>query len=179
LSNESMEGNGVGDAVLTQAAQLEQLLPVVMRQLFTADPAHPVTDLPFGQFRLCVLLHQRGRRTMSQLGDDLGISVSAVTQMADRLERAGLVERVAEATGDRRTRYLQLTPQGEQLMESRMAQRLERAEEALRLLAPDERLVVLNALEVLREVSRKLSKMSRAQDLPPAASETDLAASGV
>src|SRR5262249_23503371 len=108
--------------------------------------------------------------------DELGISVSAVTQMADRLERAGLVERVAEANGDRRTRYLQLTLHGQQLMESRLALRLERAEEVLRLLAPDERLAVLSALEVLRDVSRKIS---RDQDLPSAAAESDLAASGV
>src|SRR5690349_24792691 len=87
LSIDPIDGEALDDAVLDQAAQLEQLLPVVMRQLFTADPAHPVTDLPFGQFRLCVLLHQRGKRTMSHLGDELGISVSAVTQMADRLER--------------------------------------------------------------------------------------------
>jgi DNA-binding MarR family transcriptional regulator len=144
-----------------------------MRQLFTTDPTHPVTDLPFGQYRLCVLLHQKGQRTMSQLGDELGISVSAVTQMADRLERSGLVERVAEMNGDRRTRYLHLTPQGRQLMESRMAQRLERAEEALRLLAPEERQVVLGALEILREVSRKIN---RPLETPPATAEADIAA---
>jgi DNA-binding MarR family transcriptional regulator len=176
LSIDPIDGEALDDAVLDQAAQLEQLLPVVMRQLFTADPAHPVTDLPFGQFRLCVLLHQRGKRTMSHLGDELGISVSAVTQMADRLERAGLVERIADTNGDRRTRYLQLTSDGQRLMESRMAQRLERAEEALRLLAPDERRAVLNALEVLREVTRKIS---RAQDAPSAAAEPDLAPSAV
>ena len=45
---------------------------------------------------------------MSSLGRELGVSLSAITQIADRLERAGLVTRVAKG-GDRRVRRLELT----------------------------------------------------------------------
>jgi DNA-binding MarR family transcriptional regulator len=139
-----------------QAAELERLMPIVSRQLFSTDPTHPIADLPLGQFRLCTLLHKEGRRTMSQIGEDLGISVSAVTQMADRLERAGLVERTSDTTGDRRNRYLRLTPHGRTLMQSRTTQRLERTTEALKQLNTEERTVLLQMLDKLRVVTRGL-----------------------
>ncbi|MDX1934034.1 MAG: MarR family transcriptional regulator [Capsulimonadales bacterium] len=139
-----------------QAAELERLLPIISRQLFSTDPAHPIADLPLGQFRLCTLLHKEGRRTMSQIGEDLGISVSAVTQMADRLERAGLVERTSDTTGDRRNRYLRLTLHGRSLMQSRTAQRLERTTEALRQMTVEERARLIEILDKLRAVTRGL-----------------------
>ena len=55
---------------------------------------------------------------MSALSRDLGVSLSAMTQIADRLERASLVKRIAEGN-DRRVRCLRLTPRGESIMQRR------------------------------------------------------------
>jgi DNA-binding MarR family transcriptional regulator len=85
------------DEIELQAAEIEQLLPGLARRLFAVDPDHPLADLPVAQLRVCGLLFQRGARTMSQVGEELSISLSAVTQLADRLERAGLVARTAES----------------------------------------------------------------------------------
>ncbi len=139
------------DEIELQAAQIEQLLPGLARRLFAVDPDHPLADLPVAQLRACSLLFQRGARTMSQVGEDLSISLSAVTQLADRLERAGLVARTSEnAPGcDRRTKRLCLTPRGETLMHSRRAARLRRTEQALRHLPAQSRQAVLSALETL------------------------------
>jgi MarR family transcriptional regulator, organic hydroperoxide resistance regulator len=151
----------IPDPVLSaQASRLESGLPAVMRSLFWTDPSHPLAELPLGQFRLCILLFREGRRTMSQVGEDLNISVSAVTQMADRLERVGLVERLSDSGGDRRTRYLQLTASGLELMQERSAMRHARAEAALRLLTPEQRETILDALDTLRTVSRSLGSAS-------------------
>ncbi len=143
------------DEIELQAAHLEQLLPSLARRLFTVEPDHPLADLPVAQLRVCSLLLQRGARTMSQVGDELSISLSAVTQLADRLERAGLVARVAERSpgGDRRTKRLCLTPRGETLMISRRALRLARTEAALRHLPAASRRAVLDALETLLEAA--------------------------
>lgn len=147
-------GPSMGDLDLwEQAIELERMLPIVIRQIFTTDPDHATSELPFGQFRLCMLLHQEGSRTMSQIGDDLGISVSAVTQMADRLERAGIVERQAATGGDKRVRTLRLSKSGLEMMDTRMEFRLQRAHEVLKLLAPEERLAALNLLDRLRHLS--------------------------
>ena len=140
-----------------QAYELEHLLPAVMRHTFTLDPTHPLSEMPFGQFRLCTLLFREGKRTMSQVSEDLSISVSAVTQMADRLEKAGMVERVSDCGGDRRTRFLQLTDHGKTLMETRQERRITRATAILRLLSEDERREILSALDKLRAVGRTVA----------------------
>lgn len=139
-------------ALLEQASELEHLLPALVRLLLTLDPAHPLADLPVAQLRLCTLL-QNQPRSMSALGEELGISVSAVTQIADRLERTDLVERVAEAD-DRRQKSLRLTPHGAAMMRLRRETRTRRAAEALSQMPPEERGAALHALRALLDASR-------------------------
>jgi DNA-binding MarR family transcriptional regulator len=134
-----------------QAAELECLLPKLMRRLFQLQSDHPVSELPLAQLRLCTIL-QGGPRSMTMLGEELAISVSAVTQIADRLERAGLVERVAEAD-DRRMKLLRLTECGAKLMCDRREMRVRRVCDVLEQLAPDERAGALRALRALLDAS--------------------------
>lgn len=150
----------MNDTLLDQASQLECLLPALMRRLFTLEPGHPVTELPLAQLRVCIVL-QAGPRTMSALGEELGISVSAITQIADRLERAGFVERVAEAD-DRRMKRLQLTSHGAGMMGARRERRVRRAAEALDRMPPETRAAVLRALHALLDAS-----VATAPDIPP------------
>jgi DNA-binding MarR family transcriptional regulator len=142
--------------------RLEELLPTLNRHVLGTPSDHPIAALPLAQLRLCTLLLREGRRTMSQIGDDLGISVSAVTQMADRLGKAGMVERVAETGGDRRTRHLQLTPHGAGLMTSRRASRIARAASILSTLEPAQRQEVVDALVTLLEASRVFPDLTAA-----------------
>jgi DNA-binding MarR family transcriptional regulator len=139
------------DTLLDQAAQLECLLPLLARRLFTLDPSHPAMDLPVAQLRVCTIL-QAGPRAMSAISEELGISISAITQIADRLERAGFVERVTEPD-DRRMKRLQLTPHGAEVMRSRREQRVRRVADALAQLPPAAREAVLAALQALVEAS--------------------------
>lgn len=89
---------------------------------------------------------------MSALSQELGISFSATTQIADRLERAGLVERVAKE-GDRRVKNLRLTASGAAMMESRRKTRVRRVEEVLEQLPPEMRQTVLQALNQLLQAA--------------------------
>ena len=66
-----------------QAADLTDLLPRLMRAMFTLDDSDPTMELPVAQLRVCTLLDP-GPRTISDLAKELGITVSAVTQLADR-----------------------------------------------------------------------------------------------
>src|SRR5438552_15134127 len=100
-----------------------------MRRLFTLDPSHPANDLPLAQLRVCTIL-QSGPRTVSAIVEELRISVSAATQIADRLERSGLVERVAEPDV-RRMHQVQLTVHGTEGMRSRRETRVHGAATAL------------------------------------------------
>jgi DNA-binding MarR family transcriptional regulator len=79
-----------------QAEKLECLLPRLMRRLFTLEIDHPAMELPLAQLRMSLIL-QGGPRSISSLSEEMSISVSATTQIADRLERAGMVARVSDA----------------------------------------------------------------------------------
>lgn len=134
-----------------QAAALERLFPEIHRRLFALEPGHPVTEMPLPQLRVFVMLGD-GPLPLSVIGRGLGISPSTVTQVADRLERAGLVERVAQA-GDRRVKRLQLTARGEGLARERRSRRVARVREALSRLPDGCREDILHSLKALVEAS--------------------------
>lgn len=135
------------DILIGQAKSLVATLPRVMRRMFTLQCDAPAMELPVAQLRVCAVLHD-GPRNMSVIGKELGISLSAVTQLADRLERAEMVERLAEPE-DRRVRCLQLTPHGIEVMRLRKERRLRQALNVMEKLTPEQREAVLAALETL------------------------------
>jgi DNA-binding MarR family transcriptional regulator len=132
------------ETLYEQAIEIEQLLPKIMRRLYTVEPDHPTNELPLAQLRVCSIL-RTGSRTLSAISDELGISVSATTQIADRLERSGLVERIV-GVDDRRMKYLRLTPLGMEIMRTRHEVRVQRTLAALRHLTPEMRHAMLEAI---------------------------------
>jgi DNA-binding MarR family transcriptional regulator len=106
-----------------QAKEAASLLLTLTRELFAPDN-DMVEELPLAQLRVCGILYG-GPRSMSSLSRELGVSFSAMTQIADRLERARLVKRVA-GEADRRVRCLQLTRRGQNIMRLREEARVRR-----------------------------------------------------
>jgi DNA-binding MarR family transcriptional regulator len=141
-----------------QAGKLEQVLPEIARRLFTLAPEHPVSELPIGQVRVCSIL-LNGPLTLSAIGEILSISSSAMTQIADRLERSGYVARTMEAD-DRRVRLLGLTPLGQEMMTIRREHRKHRAALALSNLSCEQRERLLESLDVLAEAARSIQGSS-------------------
>src|SRR5436190_11096387 len=74
----------VDTVVHDQARELTSLFVSLTRQLFVLDDF--VAEMPLRQLRVCVLLYDEPR-SMSVLSRELGVSLSAMTQIADRLER--------------------------------------------------------------------------------------------
>lgn len=134
------------NGVMEQAKSLATLLPTLMRQL-SAGEDDPAVELPLAQLKVCSVLYQ-GARPMSSIGRELGVSLSAMTQIANRLERAGLVERVAQGK-DRRVRRLQLTKLGSEMMRRRENARIHSALAVMGHLAPTARKEVLATLQTL------------------------------
>ena len=89
-------------AVLKEATTLDQAKTFVVglielsRQVFVAHDDQ-VSELTLAQLRVCGTLFH-GPRPMSALSRELGVSQSAMTQIADRLERARLVQRIAASS---------------------------------------------------------------------------------
>lgn len=136
-------------ALREQAVQMEYLLPRLMNRMFTLERDRPAAELPLAQLRVCIIL-QAGPRTLSAISEELSISVSATTQIADRLEKAGMVERIS-GQDDRRTKKLQLSPHGSEMMQSRREQRIQRSVRALSQMPPELRASAVQALHVLME----------------------------
>ena len=136
--------------LLRQAETIATLMPALARSLFAVHN-DVAADLPLGQLRVCGILEE-GPQSMSALSREMGVSLSAMTQIADRLERSEWVRRVAE-DNDRRVRRLQLTPHGEAMMRERKKGRIERARVVLGGLQPEERAQVLRAFEALLRAS--------------------------
>lgn len=68
------------------------------------------------QMELLEFLASRGPVKMSDLAAELGISLGAVTALADRMARAGMIER-QRSTSDRRVILLVLTDHGQRVLE--------------------------------------------------------------
>jgi MarR family transcriptional regulator, organic hydroperoxide resistance regulator len=137
----------MGDAlILEQAHAMASMMLALMRQLAVPDDTL-AAKLPLAQLRVCAAL-SGGPRSMSALGRELRVSLSAMTQIADRLERARLVRRVSDPT-DRRVKCLELTPHGEKTIRRRQDARARRAREILGRLSPDERAAALATFQTL------------------------------
>jgi len=62
------------------------------------------------------VLARRGEIPISSYGEELGVPRSTITNLVDRLERAGLVERLPGPT-DRRVTLVRLAPAGRRVVE--------------------------------------------------------------
>ena len=122
-------------------------LCTVVRNLLGVDDS--MMDLPLRQLKVCLSLY-RHSRSMSEIGRGLKLSPSAVTQVSDRLERRGLIERVFQDE-DRRVRKLRLTRKGQQIVRSRERKQLRRIAAALDTLTPNELDQVMTGLETLAQ----------------------------
>ena len=132
--------------LLQVAEVVAGLIPRLARGLSSPEK-DPADGLPLAQLRLCGILSE-GPRPMSALSRELGVSLSALTQIADRLERARLVKRTAEGS-DRRVRCLQLTARGEKMTRKRREARVLRTLAVLEHLTAPQREAVQASLEVL------------------------------
>jgi DNA-binding MarR family transcriptional regulator len=137
--------NGLEHEIVEQAREMTALVLGLTRQLLAVDDQ--AADLPLRQLRVCTALHEEPR-SMTALGRELGMSLSAMTQIADRLERAGLVKRSLEGA-DRRVRCLQLTPRGQKMMQLREQIRIQRVSGVVRTMSQHARNEVLSALQIL------------------------------
>jgi DNA-binding MarR family transcriptional regulator len=96
------------------------------------------------------LLHLRRRHSsaVTDLGDHLGVTSAAASQMLDRLVQQELILRV-EDPHDRRAKQIFLTPKGRQLIEDGLRARQDWLDELAATLTADEKDQVAAALKIL------------------------------
>jgi DNA-binding MarR family transcriptional regulator len=136
------------DSELRQhAAKVEQLLPKILRIIYRSTEESTFAELPLAQFRILRVLHA-GPRTITSIGDELGLTASAVTQMANRLQDAGMIERF-EDLDDRRVKHLCLSSRALKMMSARQERRVGRMERVLEHIPQERRADIVTSLEAL------------------------------
>ncbi|HXA54527.1 MAG TPA: MarR family transcriptional regulator [Solirubrobacteraceae bacterium] len=86
-----------------------------------------------------------GRPRMSELAEWLTLSRGGITKLVDRLQEAGLLERVS-CTDDRRSLQAQLTPAGERMLAEMRTTYEAELERHLTTLTPEEAELIIAAL---------------------------------
>ena len=139
--------------LMADAEMIDSLLHSLLGCLTSGNHDESIADLPLAQLRLCNTLRGKAR-SMSSVSKDLGTSLSAVTQIADRLERSGFVKRVSRSD-DRRVRCLKLTDQGEEMMRLHKENRVRRMADVVAGLEPEQRKTIAAAFEMLVGAAKK------------------------
>ena len=108
------------------------------------------------QLSTLMRLHYHGPCPISEVGDDLGVTTAAASQMVERLVQQGLIER-SEDPEDRRVRPIRLTPQGKALVGRGIEARLAWMQGLQDALAPKEQAQASRILGRLTEAARHLT----------------------
>lgn len=143
--------------VPAHAAEANELLMSIVRDLLYVEDR--TSNLPLRQLRVCARLYD-GALSMSQLSRRMGVSLSAMTQIADRLERAGLVTRVANGP-DRRVRCLTLTASGRRAMRAREKARLAKLSAAFEMMNDKSRVELIEGLRAFQDACASIANQSR------------------
>ncbi len=104
----------------------------------------------------------RGRDNVSDVGDALGISIAAASQMLERLVQLGLVTRT-EDPQDLRVKKLVMTDKGRRVLRESMEARQGWLEDLVSTLSPAEKQQVAAAVELLIDKTRQLDQTPELQ----------------
>jgi DNA-binding MarR family transcriptional regulator len=141
----------ISDVTADPALLADGLRPVLLRlsrELRQEDSRLGVTSR---QVTLLWLVKRSPGLSLRELAAEERISAPALSGHVDRLERAGLIERVRSGD-DRRRVGLTLTPEGARLLKRVRARRTTWLAKRLSTLEPDELAAVEAALEPLRKL---------------------------
>ena len=115
-------------------------------------------------FALTFVQHQ-GTCGVSDLGEGLGVSNAAASQLIDKLVQQKMIERI-EDPEDRRGKQISLTTKGIQLIKDSLVARYSWFHELKDNLSEDEKTQVINSLNLLIEKGRALEFVKTTGKLP-------------
>lgn len=118
--------------------------------------------LSFSQVNTLMRLHHSGACGVSDIGDHLGITSAASSQMVERLVGQGLLER-SEDPQDRRGKQITLTDKGRALIRQSVEARSRWLEELTASLTLEEQEQITRALILLTEAACRLEIQTAAK----------------
>jgi DNA-binding MarR family transcriptional regulator len=119
------------------------------------------SGLSMSQLGALLHLHHAGSSGITDIGDHLGVTSAAASQMLDRLARQGLILRL-EDPSDRRVKQVVLTDKGLQVIHETARARQQWLVDLAETMSGPEKEAVTAALEVLIERAKQLNQPSGA-----------------
>lgn len=114
------------------------------------------SGLSMSHFGAIFHIHRAGSCGVTEIGEHLGVTSAAASQLLDRLVDHGLVIR-AEDPDDRRVKRIELTHAGQQVLERGIQARQGWIRELAVTLTEKERETVTSALEILIDKANQLN----------------------
>ena len=108
------------------------------------------------QAYVLTFIHYNGPSKISEICEHMMVSAAAASQMADRLEKVNLVQRIPEP-GDRRVRNVVLTQQGESVVRQSIEARQSWVNEIPGKFNDDQMDQISDALELLASIYQEES----------------------
>ena len=105
-------------------------------------------DLSMSQMGALMNIHRQGMCNVSAIGDELGITSAAASQMLERLVQQGIIERT-EDPNDRRAKQIALTEKGHQMIHDGFRARYAWLGELAASFTPDEQDLIQTAMRLL------------------------------
>lgn len=109
------------------------------------------------QFEVLAIIYEKGQITMGELCREISSACSTATDLADKLERAGYVERIREKR-DRRIVRLNILPAGEKIIKMVIDTRTDRIGNILSSYDQEDRMRLISILETLTDKFERLLK---------------------
>jgi DNA-binding MarR family transcriptional regulator len=116
-----------------------------------------LTGLSFSQINILMRLVHHGNTSVSEVGEQLGVTNAAASQAVERLVQLGLIVRT-EDPEDRRAKQLALTPKGRTLIEQGVEARSKWVEGVTDALSADQQKMIISALILLTSAARKTTE---------------------
>jgi DNA-binding MarR family transcriptional regulator len=138
----------VNDVIADPLVVANELRPVLLRLARELRKETESLGVTARQVTLLWLIRTNPGLSLRELAAEEGISAPALSGYVDRLEKAGLIERVRDAE-DRRRVGLTLTEDGSRLLKRVRARRTTWLAERLRELDPEEVAAIERAIEPL------------------------------
>ena len=114
-------------------------------------------DLTYAQSQVLFYVGDHAACHMGEVAKAFGVTLPAVTHIIDRLEQKQFVVR-GDHPVDRRVYVLDLTPQGQTLVEELLTMRLRALENVLARMSVSDRARVIKGLEALVDAAEKVSR---------------------
>ena len=146
----------VSEVTLSPEGVASDLRPVLLRLARELRKETEQLGITARQATLLWLVKRSPGLSLAELAADEGISAPAMSGHVDRLERAGLLERL-RSSDDRRRVGLRLTEEGERLMRRVRARRTTWLADRLKALEPSELEAIELAVPALMQLLEKAS----------------------